>query len=466
MTAEEGNAKLRYPALQVFRAQCMRYLILTTTLLLCGTLALSALAEAPPGYYAGVNRNTPEDLRQTLHELIDDHTIYPLESEDEVDIWDILQLADENIDNPNHVITVFRNASYPKRDAPDLEVVFDYGWPKQYGFPNYEEGNIPYTDGHNMFIADQQYTSARNGWLVAGCTSSCTERPTEVNNGRGGGSGEYPGNSNWNLVQGNNGLWQVWNGRKGDIARAIFYTEIRYEGGVHTPTGFPEPQFNFPGNFRPDALIDRTRSGENEEEGFFGNKSAALAWHSEDPPDAIEQQHQDTVFAFQGNRNPFIDHPEWVACLHLNQCTPFQINGGLSDAWYDPETAGQGFLITVLPSSQLMFVAMFTYDVERPDESVTAVIGEPGHRYVTAVGPYQGSTATLIIEKTTGGTFGEGSPPVDQATDGSMTVEFGGCDNGTVRYDIPSIGRQGEIPIRRVVKDNVALCEAIEASAE
>ena len=26
------------------------------------------------------------------------------------------------------------------------------------------------------------------------------------------------------------------------------------------------------------------------------------------------------VFSFQGNRNPFIDHPEWVACVFLDEC--------------------------------------------------------------------------------------------------------------------------------------------------
>ena len=27
------------------------------------------------------------------------------------------------------------------------------------------------------------------------------------------------------------------------------------------------------------------------------------------------------IQSFQGNRNPFIDHPEWAACLFRDQCT-------------------------------------------------------------------------------------------------------------------------------------------------
>jgi len=442
----------------------MRNLLPASGIALSMLAAPAVHAEAPPGYYASVNRNNAEELRRTLHEIIDDHTIFPLES-DEVDIWDILLLADENIDNPNHVVTIFRNASLPKQDGPDLNLSYDYGWPKEYGFPVITEGNIPRTDGHNMFVADDSYVTKRNGWLASGCTSSCEELPTVSTNGRGGGSGEFPGNSNWLLTQGNDGLWQVWKGRMGDIARAVFYMDIRYEGGIHTPSGRPEPQFAFPGGFRPDALIDRTRSGENEDEAFYGNKSTLLGWHRDDEPDDIEQRHHETIYAFQGNRNPFVDHPEWVACIWQDLCTPFQINGAVSDAWYDPEIPGQGFLVTVLPSLELMFVAMFTYDVQRPPENVSAIIGEPGHRWFTALGSYEGSTANLVIEQTTGGVF-DTEAPVDQLEDGSMVVEFGGCDNATLEYDIPSIGRQGTISLERVVKDNVALCEALEANGE
>ena len=35
-------------------------------------------------------------------------------------------------------------------------------------------------------------------------------------------------------------------------------------------------------------------------------------WHFEDPPDDWEEKRNDGIEAIQGNRNPFIDHPEWV----------------------------------------------------------------------------------------------------------------------------------------------------------
>ena len=45
-----------------------------------------------------------------------------------------------------------------------------------------------------------------------------------------------------------------------------------------------------------------------------------LEWHEQDPVDELEESRNDVIFVFQDNRNPFIDHPEWVSCLFLNEC--------------------------------------------------------------------------------------------------------------------------------------------------
>lgn len=142
-----------------------------------------------------------------------------------------------------------------------------------------------------------------------------------------------------------------------------------------------------------------------------------------------------------------------------------QINAGLNDAWYNPITAGQGFLITVFPEIQQMFAAWFTYDTERPPEDVTATLGEPGHRWLTAQGPYAGTTASLTIHVTEGGVFDAAEPPAqnDGEGDGSMTIEFANCREGLVTYGLFTPGVSGEIPIQRITDDNVALCEALAA---
>jgi len=141
----------------------------------------------------------------------------------------------------------------------------------------------------------------------------------------------------------------------------------------------------------------------------------------------------------------------------------FRINNGINDAWYNPATNGQGLLITVFPVIEQMFLAWFTYDTERPPEDVTATLGEPGHRWLTAQGPYAGDTANLTIFLTEGGVFDAAEPAAstDPAGDGSMTIEFSGCTQGLVSYEITSLGLSGEIPIQRIVDDNVDLCESL-----
>jgi len=141
----------------------------------------------------------------------------------------------------------------------------------------------------------------------------------------------------------------------------------------------------------------------------------------------------------------------------------FTINAGLNDAWFNLATAGQGFLITVFPDRKEVFLAWFTYDTERPPEDVSAFLGEPGHRWLTAQGPYDGDTANLTIFVTEGGIFDAAEPAAetDPAGDGTLTLEFADCTEGLVNYEIASLGISGEIPIERITPDNVALCETL-----
>lgn len=140
------------------------------------------------------------------------------------------------------------------------------------------------------------------------------------------------------------------------------------------------------------------------------------------------------------------------------------INAGMNDAWFNPGTEGQGFFITVFPDNNLVSLAWFTYDTELPSEGDTANLGDPGHRWLTAVGPIENNMAIMNIEMTSGGIFDTASeisrtnPP---GSDGTLILSFSSCNSGTIKYDIPSISKQGTVEIQRVVTDNVALCEVL-----
>jgi hypothetical protein len=109
-----------------------------------------------------------------------------------------------------------------------------------------------------------------------------------------------------------------------------------------------------------------------------------------------------------------------------------------------------------------VFLSWFTYDTERPPGNTPSNLGEPGHRWLTAQGPYNGGTATLSVTLTQGGVFDSSQPAVENVLDyGSYTLEALGCDSILLTYDLPAIPRQRTIELERVVKDNVAVCEAL-----
>lgn len=142
---------------------------------------------------------------------------------------------------------------------------------------------------------------------------------------------------------------------------------------------------------------------------------------------------------------------------------PFQFNVGMNDAWFNPATPGQGFLIAVFPDIQKVFLGWFTYDLERPAEGVTTILGEPSHRWLTAFGGYSGISATLNITLTEGGVFDSAVPAPVHSPYGTMQLNVANCNLAYVEYDIPSLGRSGFIPIQRVTLDKVALCRALQA---
>jgi hypothetical protein len=140
---------------------------------------------------------------------------------------------------------------------------------------------------------------------------------------------------------------------------------------------------------------------------------------------------------------------------------PLTMNVGLNDAWYNRATDGQGFFITVFPDIGYVSLSWFTYETERPPGGVTAHLGEPGHRWLLALGTYSGNQAVMDISITSGGVF-DTPTEVEEVVDGTIILTFSDCENGTIEYDIPSIDRRGIVPIKRVVGDNIALCETLE----
>lgn len=77
---------------------------------------------------------------------------------------------------------------------------------------------------------------------------------------------------------------------KGDIARILFYMDIMYDY----------------------LTLVELEDGEEADYYEMGDLSTLLSWHEEDPVDDFERNRNEVIYSYQGNRNPFIDHPEFV----------------------------------------------------------------------------------------------------------------------------------------------------------
>jgi len=272
----------------------------------------SALADPPAGYYDTVDTTNAANLRQSVHEIIDDHNRIPY-TDSSTDTWNVLELADEDPNDSSRILDVYLNASYQKWGAGNNDYNREHTWPSSYGFPDEGSDNYPYSDCHQLFLCNDSRNTSRSNKPYGNVGAFGTEYPTDVNDGVGGGTGSYPGWSNW----ANPAYWETWWDRRGDVARALFYLDVRYAGGTHGVTGVHEPDLILTDNV---SLIQSSNTGDNEAVAYMGLLSVLLQWHQDDPPDTKEMNRTDDVYNFQGNRNPFIDHPEWVVCIFSGDC--------------------------------------------------------------------------------------------------------------------------------------------------
>lgn len=283
------------------------------------------VATATTGYWSKVNTSNASQLRCSIHATIKNHTVYPY-SASTTDTWDVLEIADEDPASSTRILDVYRNRSYLKgseRAGTGTGITYnrEHTWPNSLGFGS-ATGDLglphaPYTDLHMLYLSDTTYNADRGNKPYADCTVSggCGERATEANAGAGGGTGLFPGNSNWvRGPDGNGGSFQAWSRRKGDLARAVLYMAMRYEGG-RDARGQGEPDL--------EMTDDRTRIViTSASPAYMGLLSTLLAWHRADPPDTLERNRHEVVFQFQGNRNPFVDHPEWATAALFGSAKP------------------------------------------------------------------------------------------------------------------------------------------------
>ena len=269
-----------------------------STLIAIILVTLPVLADPPAGYYDTVDESSAEQLRQTLHDIIDDHNVYSYG-------YTILNEADQDPDSTGSILDVYKNATYPKHTSGDTNYNREHVWPNSYGFPS--SGLAPYTDYHHLMASDTTYNSSRGNRPFAYCDSGCQELVTLDNHGVGGGGGDE---SNWRTqsIDGSSGSWETWIGKRGDVARAVFYMDVRYEGDA---SGEADLRLTDDRGLMVTGTLNVA---------YMGLLSVLLEWNHQDPPDAFEMNRNDVVYSWQGNRNPFIDNYQWADCIFSGVC--------------------------------------------------------------------------------------------------------------------------------------------------
>ena len=144
----------------------------------------------------------------------------------------------------------------------------------------------------------------------------------------------------------------------------------------------------------------------------------------------------------------------------------FEINPGLSGAWFNLATSGQGWLLDVVEreTGLEMFVAWFTYDVNPPAADETDGFGSRQHRWFTALGSVSGDMAVMDIFLNSGGVFNDPRETESEPV-GNMTIQFSDCINAQLSFDFDASDEfDDSLDIVRLSPD--VFCQAIIDAAQ
>jgi len=254
----------------------------TLTLIFSVFLALTPTQAAiPDGYYNNAAGKTGSELKTALYNIVKGHTEISYDA-----AYDALEVTDRDPNNANNVILIYsgwsRNAAlqYDGGNGWNREHV----WAKSHG--DFGITNGAGTDIHHLRPADVSTNSARNN--------------KDFDNG----GTQYIDNDDGPTdCYSDSDSWEARSAVKGDVARMIFYMATRYEGDGDEPDLELVDLVN---------SVDLNTTGH----GYHGKLSTLLEWHANDPVDDWERNRNDIIYTnYQHNRNPFIDHPEYVALI-------------------------------------------------------------------------------------------------------------------------------------------------------
>nr|PNR30873.1 hypothetical protein PHYPA_027189 [Physcomitrium patens] len=236
-------------------------------------------------YYSQASGLQGEKLKAKLHEIVAGHKRLTY-----AQVWNALKILDAadtaTPETSPDVVDIYSL----KRVSKSLQGSSDgwnreHLWPRSYGLT---ENQSEFTDVHNLRPADVNVNSSRGNKYFGDCTTLQTTRCLIPANREAAPDTATDSNS-----------WRPPSEVRGDIARAVFYMAVRY--GLEQPSG---------------SLNLQLSDSPSVANATMGLLSTLLEWNNLDPPSPSEVLRNSRVCSlYQGNRNPFVDHPEYASSI-------------------------------------------------------------------------------------------------------------------------------------------------------
>lgn len=232
---------------------------------------------APAGYYTTVEGKTGAAFLAALNDVIDNHRVLGYTS-----ARDSLYAHVDDPDNDDVIIDIYvgRAATVNSRaTAASVNFNTEHSWPQSRG----ANEDPAMSDLNILFSSDETANGQRLNYPFGEVKGNVTWISPEVAGSTERSRLGYSGTGTTGQL-----VFEPRASKKGDIARAILYFYARYQ---------PEPTPSF------------TLSNFNVE------RPILATWSQADPPDTFERARNNLVYRMQGNRNPFIDRPDFVPLI-------------------------------------------------------------------------------------------------------------------------------------------------------
>ncbi len=252
-------------------------------------IIISALFGQAGTYYDALDVNSPNFVNDLKARIRSPYTKISYDQFDETNIANFASINNGN--GTRSVFCVYSNYEYIYSGTftwgtMSREHTFCHSW-----MPTYpSESTDEYADQYHLYPTHQNNANGRRSNHPLGDVVTVTYQFME---------GKLGKNSLNEIV------YEPRAEHKGDAARAILYMSLKYDG-INGNTW----NFNWLNNTRLPSISEAPQRLEQ-----------LIAWHKQDPPSKHEIERTNYVQSIQKNRNPLIDHPEYIKYIDFNTLT-------------------------------------------------------------------------------------------------------------------------------------------------